>query len=85
MKKTTAFPPLDNLEQEREALRLKVFSDVAHDLKTPLSCIIGSLGTLESMSEMLTTEQRETLINIALTEAQRLNDFITEMLEKVKP
>ncbi len=73
-----------DFEQARDALRLKVFSSVAHDLKTPLACIIGSLGTLDQMSTSLSSEQRDMLVKTALTEAQRLNDFISAMLEKAK-
>lgn len=79
----TAISP--NLEQECGALRMEVFSVVAHDLQTPLSCIIGSLGTLEQMSASLSPEQRDALVRIALAEAQRLADFISELLDKVKP
>ena len=74
-----------DFEQACEALRMKVFSVVAHDLKTPLACIIGSLGTLDQMSARLSSEQHGTLIKIALSEAQRLDDLISEMLAKVKP
>ncbi len=76
---------LPNLEQERDALRVKVFSSVAHDLRTPLACIIGSLGTLDQMDTSLSPEQRDTLVKTALAEAHRLDDFVAEMLDKVKP
>ena len=76
---------LPNLEQEHDALRVKVFSSVAHDLRTPLACIIGSLGTLDQMDTSLSPEQRTTLVKTALAEAHRLDDFVTEMLDKVKP
>lgn len=76
---------LPNLEQERDALLVKVFSSVAHDLRTPLACIIGSLGTLDQMDASLSPKQRTTLVKTALAEAHRLDDFVTEMLDKVKP
>lgn len=76
-------PP--DFEKECEQLRTKVFSSVAHDLRTPLACIIGSLGTLDEMSDKLSSEQRDTLVKTALVEAQRLDGFVTEMLDKVKP
>lgn len=72
-----------NLERDRDVLRMKVFSVVAHDLRTPLACIIGSLGTLDQMSASLSPEQRDTLIKTALAEAQRLDSFVTGMLDKV--
>lgn len=71
-----------DFEQERDALHRKVFSSVAHDLRTPLACIIGSLGTLDQMRASLSPEQYDTLVKVALTEAQRLNALVTEMLER---
>lgn len=71
--------------RERDALRRKVFSSVAHDLNTPLACIIGSLQTLDQMSAVLSPGQRDTLIKTALAEAERLNGFVAEMLARVKP
>ena len=73
-----------DFECSRDAMRLKVFSSVAHDLKTPLACIIGSLGILDQMSAILSPEQRVTLVKTALEEAQRLDSFVAEMLDKVK-
>lgn len=85
MIETPATETSPNLEQERDALRMKVFSVVAHDLRTPLACIIGSLGTLDQMDASLSPEQRATLVKTALAEAQRLDGFVAEMLDKVKP
>jgi K+-sensing histidine kinase KdpD len=70
---------------ERDALLLKVFNTVVHDFNNPLSCIIGSLEIMDQMPESLTTQQRDALVQTALTEAHRLNGFIAEMLEKNRP
>ena len=74
-----------DFEKECAQLRAKVFSSVAHDLKTPLACIIGSLQTLDQMSDKLSPEQRDTLIKTALTEAHRLDVLFAAMLDKAKP
>lgn len=70
---------------ERDALLRSVFSAAAHDFNTPLACIIGSLEILDQMPESLSDEQRTALVHTALTEAQRLNRFVSEMLEKHRP
>lgn len=75
-------PP--DFDEERDALRMRVFSAVAHDLRTPLACIIGSLGILDQMGASLSPEQHDALIKTALTEAHRLDGFFAEMLDKVK-
>lgn len=72
-------------ERECAALRVKVFSSVAHDVKTPLASIIGALQMLDQMREKLSPEQCDALIKTALTEAHRLDNFISEMLDKAKP
>lgn len=74
-----------DFEQERCALRIKVFSSVAHDVKTPLACIIGALQTLEQMHQKLSQKQREMLLNTALMQAQELDRLFTAMLENATP
>ena len=73
------------LNTDREQMQKKLFSSVAHDLKTPLACIIGSLEIIEHMKDNISSEQRETLISMALAEARRLDDLFIKMLEKIKP
>ena len=75
----------DSFEDMLEQLQAKVFSSVAHDLKTPLACIIGSLQTLDQMKDKLTSEQHNMLVKTALTEAHRLDVLFTAMLDKSKP
>ncbi len=74
-----------DLEQKHEALQAKIFSSVAHDIRTPLACIIGSLQTLDQMNSKLSPTQRDMLIKIALAEAQRLDGLLTERLDEAKP
>lgn len=71
-------------EQERERLLRTVFNAVSHDLKTPLACIIGPLEIIEQMKKELSTEQKNSLIHTALTEARKLDGLITDMLDKAK-
>jgi K+-sensing histidine kinase KdpD len=72
-------------EQEREKLLRKVFSNVSHDLKTPIACIIGSLEVIEHMKETISIKDRDVLINTALTEAHRLDGLVSKMLDTAKP
>ncbi len=72
-------------ECERAAMQTRVFSAVAHDLKTPLACIIGSLETIEYLKDQLPSEKRDALIKSALGQAQRLNTLFDAMLTKVEP
>jgi two-component system sensor histidine kinase KdpD len=72
-------------EHERAAMQRLVFSAVAHDLKTPLACIIGSLETIEYLKNQLPSEKREELITSALTQAKKLNMLFDAMLANVEP
>jgi len=73
------------IEHERVALQHAVFSSVAHDLKTPLACIIGSLETIEYLKEHLPSEKRDALIASALEQAKKLNTLFDNVLGNVEP
>ena len=68
---------------EKEQLRSMLLSSVSHDLKTPLASIMGALGVYERMkkSNKLSEEIASELIETALNEAQRLDSFITNILD----
>jgi K+-sensing histidine kinase KdpD len=68
----------------RENLYRNILTMVSHDLKTPLSCIIGSLEITRRSKDQLTPEKKEILLNTALHEAYRLNGFITNILDMAK-
>lgn len=72
-------------EEACEAMRRRVFSTVAHDLKTPLACIMGALESLDHMKDKLSLQQRDTLVGVALDQANRLNDLFTRMLDNAAP
>lgn len=72
------------LQAEREKLRAMLLSSVSHDLKTPLASVIGSLSVYQSMGVRLPEEHRTTLIRTALDEAQRLDSFITNILDMTR-
>lgn len=72
------------LEQERERMRQSVLSSVSHDLKTPLSCIIGALEIYNRTKDRLSAPQKETLLATALNEAYRLDKFVTNILDMAK-
>lgn len=72
------------VHSEREQLRSMLLSSISHDLKTPLASIIGSLSVFRSMGMNLPEEHRLTLINTAIEEAQRLDSFITNILDMTR-
>ncbi|MBX7147206.1 MAG: DUF4118 domain-containing protein [Alphaproteobacteria bacterium] len=72
------------VNEEREKLRSMLLSSVSHDLKTPLASVIGALSVVMSMRAKLSEEQCNILMNTALEEAQRLDSFITNILDMTR-
>jgi K+-sensing histidine kinase KdpD len=74
----------DAFTHEREALHRQMLSAVSHDLKTPLASVIGSIEIFRRMGAQLSDKQREELLKTALTEAYRLDSFLTNILDLAK-
>jgi len=72
------------IREEREKLRSMLLSSVSHDFKTPLAGIIGALSVHRSLGERLTAAKRDELIESAIEEAQRLDSFITNILDMTR-
>lgn len=72
------------ISEEKEKLRSLLLSAVSHDLKTPLASIIGSLSVYHSMFDKLSDEHKLTLTTTALDEAQRLDSFISNILDMTR-
>lgn len=73
------------MEKEREAEHTKndLVSSVAHDLRTPLTSIIGYLGWVRTRKD-LDEETREKYIEIAYSKALRLEQLTNELFGFVK-
>jgi two-component system sensor histidine kinase KdpD len=69
---------------ETQRIRNSMLISVSHDLRTPLTTIIGSLSTLEVLGPHAQPHIRKELGAIALTEAQRLDRFIGNLLDMTK-
>ncbi len=74
---------------QREALkqaelRTSILLSVSHDLRTPLSGIIGTLSTYQEYQQQLSAEERDELLNGALEETHRLHHYIENLLHVIK-
>lgn len=54
---------------------------VSHDLRTPLSTIIGSLDTLKHFGRQLPASEHTELVEGALSESKRLHHYIENLLQ----
>lgn len=70
----------DLMEKERESERTKneLITNVAHDLRTPLTSIIGYLELLSGTNK-LAPDMQQKYIDIAFTKAKRLEKLIEDL------
>lgn len=72
------------LGAERERLRSAMLTSVSHDLRTPLASIIGALSSLRSFAARYDQATRDELLNTALSEAERLDRFVGNLLDMTR-
>lgn len=70
----------EQLQKEEEGRKNDLITYLAHDLKTPLTSVIGYLSLLEEVPEM-PEEQRVKYVHITLDKALRLEGLINEFFE----
>jgi len=69
------------LLQATERLERSLLNSISHDLRTPLSSIMGSLSSLRQEPHLQELEARRELIDLAWEEAGRMNRFISNLLD----
>lgn len=69
---------------ETEQLRATLLSSVSHDLRTPLSSIIGASSSLREYSSQLSIEDQQLLLQTIETEAHRLDHHIQNLLDMTR-
>ena len=72
------------IEEERnlEKTKQELITNVSHDLRTPLTSIIGYLGLAKS--PRISHEQKDDYIEIAYSKSERLKQLINELFEYTK-
>ena len=69
---------------ETERLRSAILTSISHDLKSPLSIILGSASGLLALESGIGTEEEKQLLNSIVEEGQRLDQFISNLLDMSK-
>lgn len=67
-------------EREAEHIKDELITNVAHDLRTPLTSVIGYLNLLKA-SPNLSKETREKYINIAYDKSERMEGLVTDLFD----
>jgi len=69
---------------ETERLRSALLTSISHDLRTPLSAVLGAAGTLRDLAKNLSDAQKADLLGTVIDESERLNRFIANLLDMTK-
>ena len=74
----------ERIEEERhlEKTKQELITNVSHDLRTPLTSIIGYLGLAQS--QKISAKQKDEYIGIAYSKSERLKELINELFEYTK-
>jgi len=70
--------------EETERLRSALLSSVSHDLRTPLASMIGAASSLQSLDDALSADDRKELLDAVVSEGERLNRFIQNLLDMTR-
>jgi two-component system sensor histidine kinase KdpD len=69
---------------ETDRLRSALLTSISHDLRTPLSSVLGAAGTMRDLSGSLTDAQKAELLGTIIDESERLNRFIANLLDMTR-
>jgi two-component system phosphate regulon sensor histidine kinase PhoR len=67
-----------NNEEKSEVIRKRFISDVSHELKTPLTVIMGNSELM--LNADIEPKQQKILLNATLDQAQRMNNLIADLI-----
>jgi two-component system sensor histidine kinase KdpD len=70
--------------EETERLRSALLSSVSHDLRTPLASMIGAASSLRTLDRDLSPADRAELLEAVLSEGERLNRYIQNLLDMTR-
>jgi two-component system sensor histidine kinase KdpD len=67
-----------------DQLRAALLNSISHDLRTPLSTVLGASTTLIDYGEALSEDVRRDLLESIREEAQRLNRYVGDLLDMTR-
>ncbi|MBS0333931.1 MAG: sensor histidine kinase KdpD, partial [Proteobacteria bacterium] len=67
-----------------DRLRSALFNSISHDLRTPLSTVLGSATTLIDLGKSLAPKVRADLLLSIREEAERLNRYVGDLLDMTR-
>lgn len=83
-KRNTELVKDSQLEAETERFRNILLTSISHDLKTPLTAILGSASNLIQSGNQIDEEIKNELAQNIYEEAERLNQLVINILQIIK-
>jgi two-component system sensor histidine kinase KdpD len=71
-------------DAETDRLRQALLTSISHDLRTPLSAVLGAATTLRDLEADLGREAKGDLLATIIAESERLNRFIVNLLDMTR-
>lgn len=71
-------------EAQREAVRAALLSSLSHDLRTPLSTILGGVSSLRELGHLMAPAAREDTLRAVEEEAERLSRYVGDLLHMTR-
>lgn len=62
-------------------LRSTILLSLSHDLRSPLTSIMGNLSTLQIYKDKISTTEHDELLNSAMSESQRLHHYLENLFQ----
>ncbi len=72
------------IDAETERMRSSLLSSVSHDLRTPLTTIVGSAGALLEKEELARNPKTRELLENIQAEGERLSHLVQNLLESTR-
>jgi two-component system sensor histidine kinase KdpD len=72
------------IDAETERMRSSLLSSVSHDLRTPLTAIVGSAGALLEKEDLVKNPKNRELLENIQTEGERLSHLVQNLLEATR-
>ncbi|MBI5573160.1 MAG: HAMP domain-containing protein [Elusimicrobia bacterium] len=72
------------LEKELDEMKMNFFQAITHDLKTPITAIVGYLDILRTEKIALLTSEEKRILNIMKVSTQKLKDLVQNILDVAK-
>ncbi|MDB5647952.1 sensor histidine kinase KdpD [Methylobacterium sp.] len=71
-------------DAETDRLRQALLTSISHDLRTPLSSVLGAATSLRDLEDVLPRDAKVDLLTTIIAESERLNRFIVNLLDMTR-